>query len=172
MRRKSRAIPIWQFLKAEDKPRQRVETSAKTLTYRKGTFFFCVCFSHVQWDAHLRALGDWTPCRWEETIFKLPVCKPAPKWQRCHCCFCSKHPIKLAVYTFLPDSCLPAQKGWAANEAQHGSDRQGGKSLRNCRLSPVPWQSRGRPCQGGDPGWKEGHTWAKPSPGSFSRRLK
>lgn len=96
---------------------QDISQDRNRVLHWKGITLF-VCFSHVQRDARLHVLGDLTLCRWEEMIFKLPVCKLARKWQHCHCSFCSKHPIKLAVYTFLPDSCLPAEGSWAANEAQ------------------------------------------------------
>lgn len=146
--------------------------------------FFCICFSHVQQDAHLGGLGELTLCRWEETIFKLSVCKTAPKWQHCHCCFCSKHPIKLAVYTFLPDSCLPTQKGWAANEVQHREQQERWEVSEKLQTQPSPVAKQREALPGWDPSQppgKEGHTWvvpvppnrlwAKPSPDSFSRRL-
>ena len=145
--RKRRAVPTLQSLKADDKWRHRTgykPGQKHCLTLWKGTFLF-VCFSHVQRDARSQVWGDLTLCRWEEMIFKLPVCKLARKWQRCHCFFCSKHPIKLAVYTFLPDSCLPAEESWAANEAQHRNRQaKGGRVLKNCRLSPLWWWSRAR----------------------------
>lgn len=89
-------------------------------------------------------------------IFKLPVCKLARKWQHCHCSFCSKHPIKLAVYTFLPDSCLPAEGSWAANEAQRrdwrgkaGGSRRFADSAHSCGRGKLGWARR-------DPSWSCG----------------
>lgn len=145
--RKSRVVPNLQSLKANDKCLYRTgykPGQKHSLTLWEGITLF-VCFSHVQREPCSQVLGDLTLCRWEEMIFKLPVCKLARKWQHCHCCFCSKHPIKLAVYTFLPDSCLPAEGSWAANEAQRRNPWGKGRRFpKICRLSPRWWQGCGR----------------------------
>lgn len=124
---------------------QDISQDRNRVLHWKGITLF-VCFSHVQRDARLHVLGDLTLCRWEEMIFKLPVCKLARKWQHCHCSFCSKHPIKLAVYTFLPDSCLPAEGSWAANEAQRrdwrgkaGGSRRFADSAHSCGRGRLGW---------------------------------